>query len=70
YKSKEGMSLGSEIGSLILSGIPKEQIELFTEIESDLQSVTRARELTLSEEIGVNGVVLGRVGHIEVSLIS
>lgn len=69
YKSEKAMSLGAELDSLVVSGLSEELLTRLREAESDLLSITRAKQLVLEKD-AVNDInILASIGAMQVSVI-
>jgi len=68
YKSEEGLSLGTELSSLVLSGIGREKNLQLRHAESDLLSITRARKLVILEDPYSDGEFLAEIGSLQISV--
>jgi valyl-tRNA synthetase len=55
YKSEASISLGSELGRLLLSTRDAELAAMLDAARLDILSVTRARELNIGKDLALNG---------------
>jgi valyl-tRNA synthetase len=70
YKSKAGLSLGTELSRLVISGASSTQQEVIRLAESDLLSITRARELRIIQESLPESDEIGRIGSIRIFVLA
>ena len=68
YKSMEGLSLGTELTRLIISGLDPEQGDAIRRAESDLLSITRASQLAIVDEPIQESEILTMIGSIEIAV--
>ncbi len=68
YKSNAGLSLGTELSRLVISGTSSGQREEIRRAESDLLSITRASELSIVEDSLPESDVLAVIGSIHISV--
>src|SRR5581483_12522530 len=55
YKSEASISLGAELNRLLLSTCNVELTSLLNAARRDIESVTRAKELSIGENLALNG---------------
>jgi valyl-tRNA synthetase len=70
YKSEEAMSLGAELSKLVLSGLDQELLSRLTSAESDLISITRAKQLVLIEGTKNESNALATIGTMQISVVN
>jgi len=70
YKSEEAMSLGAELSKLVISGLDQELLSQLTSAESDLISITRAKQLVLIEGATNESNVLTTIGAMQISVVN
>jgi valyl-tRNA synthetase len=70
YKSEKAMSLGAELSSLVVSGLSEELLTWLREAESDLLSITRAKQLVLKKDTINDDIILTTIGAMQVSVVN
>lgn len=68
YKSTEGLSLGTELSRLTISGLSPEQGDAIRLAKNDLLSITRAGELSVVEEPILESDLLTMIGPMQISV--
>jgi len=68
YKSESKLSLGTEIATLILGVTESSLIPYLREAESDIMSITRAKQLIVDREYGPDSILISNDGQISIAI--